>query len=736
VGADNRAKPLPFHALIPLTAAVANVLICALVLRDGMRDRLHRLFAALTLASASWDLGIFSLYYFRDPVSAEWWSRMFRTGICLAPPIVVHFGLVLSGERTSRGWRRVLTVGYLLGSLLALANFAGALVKGVSPHTWGWYVEPTRLYTVLTVLLVASLVLWVERVLNIYRHSSSPRQRAQAKFWLFAILLQAPFVITNLLPIYGIQIYPLGNLGNVVFVAVVAYAIVRHRLMDVDYVVRKGLSFLLAAGAVLLPGSVALLGLGRAIGSEEPIIWTCAATALALTAVVLVPTLQHAIETHVHRALFPQRYDYQLRLRQLAAALVHVLDQGELVQRLGDSLTEVLDTEGCQLLLRDEQNRRLTVLYPASGSGEPLSDEMGRRLDLLDGPVLASELEARRSPLAPLFHARGWEVGIPLRINERPLGFIGLGKNRELRLFSGEDLQLLASVAAGATVALENTSLSRQLHRSEQVLERANRLSSLGMLAAGIAHEIRNPLVAVKTFLDLIPQRLDDREFLTRFRELSLAELRRVTDLIADLLTLGKSKTAARRAVDLESALEPVVRLMESTSRKREVELKAHFALGLPTAWADEDQVKQILLNLILNAIEASPAGGRVELDVRPAAAGQVALEVRDQGAGMSPEELENIFHPFFTTKESGTGLGLALTHQMVVEHGGEISVQSKVGSGTTFRVILPTVVAPRPCLGAETAPSESPAALDERRAAAGEAGAADFSEPQLVRAR
>src|SRR5207248_1117239 len=99
------------------------------------------------------------------------------------------------------------------------------------------------------------------------------------------------------------------------------------------------------------------------------------------------------------------------------------------------------------------------------------------------------------------------------------------------------------------------------------------RLPSLGMLAAGIAHEIRNPLVAVKTFLDLLPQRLEDHDFLTKFRDLSLGELRRVTDLIADLLALGKSKTAERRSVDVVPTLEPVVRLMESTARKRQIEV-------------------------------------------------------------------------------------------------------------------------------------------------------------------
>jgi signal transduction histidine kinase len=262
---------------------------------------------------------------------------------------------------------------------------------------------------------------------------------------------------------------------------------------------------------------------------------------------------------------------------------------------------------------------------------------------------------------------------------------------------SQEDLHILAAVGSSASVALENARLSRELRRSESALERANRLSSIGTLAAGIAHEIRNPLTAVKTFLDLLPQRLDDKEFVTSFRELSLTELRRVTNLINDLLAFGKSTSAERRPVDLAAILVGVVRLLESTARKRLIRLELRARSGVPPAWADPDQIKQIVLNLVLNAIEASPSDRTVTLMLYLGRRDMVTLEVRDEGAGIPPDQLESIFHPFFTTKEQGTGLGLSLVHQMVVEHGGEISVESQLGQGTVFRVLLPVAEALRP---------------------------------------
>ena len=680
-----------YHALVPLSAAVVNLIICVPVLRQGLRKPILRVFALMTLSIASWNLDIFALYYFTDAIDAEWWSRVFRTGICFAPVLSFHSALTLS-DSWNRRWAAMLFAGYATGLFLAMENLEGALVSHLTPHTWGWYIQPTPLYSLMTVMLLVYLPLTVERLWHAYRRPTSPRQRVQAKFWLLAAVIQVLFSLTNLLPIYGFNVYPLGNVGNVFFVSIIAYAIVRHRLMDVDYVVRKFVSFSLALAVILGPGAMVLSILARAVGAEEPLVLVCTAVAFALLAVVLVPTLQQALETRVHRALFPQLYDYRLRLRQLATALVHVLDEGQLIKRLGDALTEILDVESCTIFVREERTRRLTLAYAGSQAPvQALPDDLGQPLEGLERPMLTSELEAMDAPTSRLFRAQGWEVAIPLRINDRLTGFVALGRNKDFRIFSAEDLQLLTGVAAGASVALENASLSRQLRRSEIVLERANRLSSLGLLAAGIAHEIRNPLVAVKTFLDLLPQRLDDAAFLNQFRELSLSELRRVTDLIADLLALGKSKTAERRSVEIGPTLEPVVRLMESTARKREIEVVATFEPRLPVVWADPDQLKQITLNLLLNAIEMSSAGRHVWLDVRPAPGDTVVLEVRDEGPGIPPEQLETIFHPFFTTKETGTGLGLTLVHQMVVEHGGEITVESQVGRGSVFRVSLPT---------------------------------------------
>jgi signal transduction histidine kinase len=681
---------MQYHAAVPLLAAVANLVIACAVVRRG-RSRLTVVFAWMTACLVCWNLDIFALYHFKDPAQAEWWSRVFRTGICFAPVTTLHGALVLIGS-WGRPWRILLGVGYALATLLALANIAGWLVQGVAPHVWGWYVVPAPLYALLTTLLVVFLPLTVERVWYAYRHSASPRSRVQAKFWLLAGAVQVPFVFTNLLPIYGVEVYPLGNVGNVLYVGIVGYAIARHRLMDVDYVVRKVVSFSLALAIVLVPGGMALYAVAEAtMPGVTPGILVVACELLLVVGLLIVPALQTALETRVQRAFFPRRFDTRQRLRDLASELVHVLDEATLVERLGDGLMDILDAEPCEVFLRDDQSRRLVRVHPVTETAdEDLSDVVAQALEAIGDPALTAELETSWPDAASVLRLRAVELALPLRIKDRLTGLVLLGSNREYRIFSAEDITLLSTVASGASVALENSRLSRELRRSEVVLQRANRLSSLGMLAAGIAHEIRNPLVAVKTFLDLLPQRMHDVEFLGEFRELSQSELKRVNDLISDLLALGKSTTAQRRSIELAGTLDPVVRLMESTARKRQIRIEADVDASLPAVWADPDQLKQIVLNLLLNAIDAGPSGSVVTLTAHLGNAGMATIDIHDQGAGIPPEQLESIFEPFFTTKETGTGLGLSLVHQMVVEHGGEISVSSEPGRGTTFHVTLP----------------------------------------------
>src|SRR5258706_11849587 len=170
---------------------MAETIIGAMVLRGGLRDPLRRTFAAMTLAIASWNLTLFGLAYFDDPIVAELWSRVFRVGICLAPATTFHFTLELSATRGPR-WQVVRRAAYAVGVLLAVVDLAGLLVTRVVEHRFGWYPEPTRLYGGITISVVVLLLLSANRFWHAWRHPETPRQRVQARLFALGAFIQIP----------------------------------------------------------------------------------------------------------------------------------------------------------------------------------------------------------------------------------------------------------------------------------------------------------------------------------------------------------------------------------------------------------------------------------------------------------------------------------------------------------------------------------------------------------------
>lgn len=228
-----------------------------------------------------------------------------------------------------------------------------------------------------------------------------------------------------------------------------------------------------------------------------------------------------------------------------------------------------------------------------------------------------------------------------------------------------------------------------RLHHTQ--MSRTEHLATLGELAAGLAHEIRNPLAGIAGVMDIIgrdlPEKSPARDVVKDVRQ----EVMRVNRIVSDLLETARPKTAEYRAADLNATAEHAVIFARQHSLSKPVKVELHKYDGQLLVEHDTGQIHQVLLNLMLNAIQAMDEGGPGQVDVTVEARdGQAVVSVRDTGKGIKPEHLANIFRPFFTTKGHGTGLGLSLARRIVEDHGGKILVESEVGKGSTFKVMLP----------------------------------------------
>lgn len=326
------------------------------------------------------------------------------------------------------------------------------------------------------------------------------------------------------------------------------------------------------------------------------------------------------------------------------------------------------------------------ALLVAEGPDQPL------RTVARHGPVTLRSL-----PPGALPGDGPWSAVLPVGGSEQQPGLLLLARAGGTSLAPSE-VALARGVGDAFSRLLAHGTVASELARSRELLARSDRLATLGTLAAGLAHEIRNPLVSVRTFLQLLPERDQDEQFRTEFRELALGETERICDLITDLLAFARPVPNEPEQADINAIVEQTVRLLLAEARKVDVEVAVEGAGDLPHIPVDEARLKQVLLNVILNAVEASAPRGRVVVSTALETVGGerwCRIAVADSGRGVPPEIATRIFDPFYSTKDTGSGLGLFIAARIMESHGGSIRVRPGVVHGAVFDLRFPVPEGP-----------------------------------------
>jgi nitrogen-specific signal transduction histidine kinase len=266
-------------------------------------------------------------------------------------------------------------------------------------------------------------------------------------------------------------------------------------------------------------------------------------------------------------------------------------------------------------------------------------------------------------------------------------------------IFHGEQREML-----GALVVLTDITA---LKRLELQIRRSDRLASLGTLSAGMAHEIKNPLVSIKTFAQLLPERYQDSDFRNTFSNLIGHEIDRIDSLVNQLLRFARPAKPVLKPMHVHDVLEKSLQLVGHRLYQKEIKLTRSWGADVDTIRADADQLEQVFLNFFLNAMDAMNRGGELTVGTEIRAANEwvtaisgtngksrevLRVTIRDDGEGIRNEDIPHVFDPFFTTKDYGTGLGLSVVHGIIQEHGGQIEVESELSKGTSFHILLPLV--------------------------------------------
>ena len=430
---------------------------------------------------------------------------------------------------------------------------------------------------------------------------------------------------------------------------------------------------------------------------------------------LLADQLSIAIENARLYGEIRQRVEELTTLNTISQAVTSTLDLQETLTIISDHTTRLMGVAATSVVLYDEMN---DDLWFAAASGEGSESALGMRLAVGQGiagwvyqqgqPVLVPDTSQDTRWFSGFDLSSGFTTRsilcVPLQTKGQTIGAIE-AINKEGGLFDEEDLRLLTSMAAPAAAAIENAKLyealrqgMRKLEETQAQLVQSAKLAAVGELAAGVAHEINNPLTSIIGFTRLLLDDLPAQHSMRGDLETIDREAARTRQIVRALLDFARTSDPVLAPADLNSLVEETVMLVCTRSVLAKISLEKDLA-PLPPVLLDENQIKQVLVNLLNNAVQAMPGGGHLRVATRltereksGARRPMAAVYLSDSGIGILPENLDRIFDPFFTTKEvgQGTGLGLSVSYSIVEKHNGRIEVESAAGAGSTFVVLLP----------------------------------------------
>jgi len=707
VAASERAT---LYSVPPLLAGTL-IIACGLwVLMKHPRALVNITFGLICGAVSIWLFSFFMVYSSSDETEANFWARCVYVGVVYIPAVFYHFSSSLLPDRMPN---KLIATNYFISTAFLLLIPTPYLVSGNYTYFWGHYPKAGLLHPLFLMYFGLaggwSLFRTYQGHLAAQSINASEAARLRTLFWAFAIgyISSLDFAQT-----YGREFYPVGYILASACVLIVTHTLLQYQATESALVPTSPRVLLYVQTLGLIPVYVAVLLLIRLFTGTTQYLLTGILLATFLIFAGALAGIQKRVEQAIARILFKQRHDAYETLIEFSKAMVTILDLSSLSSTIMDTLARALGIEKISLFLQDKEKSQYylatahgldfdemkTVTFSATAR-LPQHLARTRSIVVLEEVRQGGSGPAEQAVLDSLQLLQS-ELSIPLVNKERLIGFLNFGKRVSRSMYSEADLALLTTLAQNAAVALDNAMLYEDLRRSRLLMRRTDRLRSLETIAGGFAHEIRNPLTSIKTFVQLAPERKHDDEFMGHFSRIVHEDVLRIERLIQEILDYARYMEPKFSVENLNDLVSSCLYFVEVKAESKNITVEKDFSHALPNVMLDRQQIKQVLLNLLINAMEAmSDRGGRLILRTRPLNKpggdqwGQI--EVRDTGPGIAPADLDHIFDPFYTTKHhseerEGTGLGLTIVHQIIQEHHGYIEVESQQGRGTTFFVNLP----------------------------------------------
>src|SRR3989338_6277383 len=695
-----------------LCVSVFIFLLAVFVLKNNPKSSTNISFSLAAISAALWLFFYFMAFLSSDEKTAFLYFKIGYTFVVFIGIGVYHF--VSSYLRLKK---EVLTsyFCYVAGIFFAVSLWSSDnfMSSSLISYQWGLYPKAAilqKIYMILFTLVVLRFqILLVRRFRSTYQNNDVG-ERVKLKF-VFSSLLFLSIAAVDFLPNYGINIYPFGYILEAFYSSTMAYAILKHKLLGIDVIIRRTVVFTgLFAFVYGVFTVVTMIGqefFKRNLGWNQ---WVAMIPTVIVITFALRP-LETFLTNLTEKFLFQKKYDYRDLLRVFTNEILTFLDLQKLTERTVAGLNSIVKLESAAVLLHDKDAKIYKV---AAGENIKNKDTVFNDDHTLIRYLKASHKPILRDKAADKMHGDGdvnlafkalnSQLCLPILFHDEMKGVLCLGMKKSGEDYSQEEMDILGTLANTMGIAILNAQQYQESAITQAHAAQSEKMAVIGTLAAGINHEICNPLGIVRGQCEMFLLNARDGFYKDKapgeIVEIAqdvmgrvIKETDRATAITKKLSSFAKpSQLMQFEEVSVDKELEEVLGLLGQDLKLNNVTLERGIPPGFPPIRADHKQIQEVLFNIIRNAAQALDKKD-VRIEVTGLSEnGAAFIKISDNGSGNPKDKINNIFRPFYTTKApgKGTGLGLFIVKQVVERNSGTISVESEVGVGTTFTLKFP----------------------------------------------
>jgi len=656
----------------PLIAtSIINLLLGIFVLRTNKPT--NKFFFLISSCLSIWVFIFALLVIANDDSTALLRIRQLNLATIFVPALFLQFSKYFPENTYKPNWLDFFLFA-IPCSIITSFSFSENYIRSASIQNWGVDFSYGYLYFIFFIYffsyMTAGLIILIKKYKAL---DKSSKLQLTYIFTGTAITFLISIVIDSILPLFGCRwLTPIGPISTISVIGFTAYAITKTELMDIRVAISRSAAY--GTVGILLVASFMILNYFQ---MPMLLVFTIN-TLLCLFWVFYAERLRNLIQTPIEEKWITGWYNSDNLINSIAQSLIPIMEKEKAFEIITDTLKNTIKIKNAKIINAVE----LTI------DGDNISD--------------VTPYDKLPQDMKEIFHEYDGGVFIPLRSSEGFEGYIMLGQKKSEDPYNKTDYTLFKTIMIQTLAILDRIrpyeqikreidTTQKKLFETEKMLSRSARLASLGTLTAGVTHEIRNPLGVIRMGINLLAKEPRDVKYLQEWQDLHIKHVDRIADIIDKMLHLSRAKEAVNKVFNVNDLIKQyIIGIVSSKNANISTDLNP-----VPNISAIEDDLHQILVNLTSNAIKAMPNGGDLTIktyEIKENELSKVVIEISDTGIGIPQENLEKIFDPFFSTWENGTGLGLSISYKIIEELKGRIEVQSQVGKGSTFKIILPAV--------------------------------------------